>query len=329
VSIPTFAGGNTSVAGTGVSGFKVCSTSIGTVGSGGGACCQFTVPSGVSYVRFQMWGAGGNAGSGCCCGGSGFGSTGAYTSVIIPAFTGCQYTLCAGSIAITTPYRADNYPNYGCISNSSFVTGYGLSNVCAMGGRGFAPYCIMYYDIASGSMNNCCRWAAPDCVVGSGACICNTNADYCFYSSCASCGCIPFSKTNTTNWYGTNTLNINCCCSATICSLDGFWWGQVVGINGLNGSDCFDTNFYGTKCHPPIYGYESVSRCVLLSCTGSVVGGLRCNGCGFDFMRYPGAGGTGVFLYSGCTATCDTSGCFGAVCGGDIGRGGMVCVSYC
>jgi hypothetical protein len=329
VSIPTFAGGNTSFAGTNVNGFQVCSTSVGTVGSGGGACCQFTVPAGISYIRFQMWGAGGNAGSGCCCGGSGFGSTGAYASVIIPAVTGCAYTLCAGAVATTTPNRAANYPNYGCVASASYVTGFGLSNVCARGGRGFAAYCILYFDISSVSVCTCCRWASPDCVGTSGACMCNTQDDYCFSSSCASCGCIPFSKTNAVTWCGTNTLNINCCCNATNCDFGAYGWGQVVGINGLNGSDCFDTNFYGYKCHPPIYGYESVSQCVLLSCTGSIVGGLRCNGCGFDFMRYPGAGGTGVFLYGGCVATTDPSGCFGAVCGGDIGRGGMVCVSYC
>jgi hypothetical protein len=158
--------------------------------------------------------------------------------------------------------------------------------------------------------------------------MCNTQGDYCFANSCASCGCIPFSKTNEVTWCGTNTLNINCCCSVARCSIDGFWWGQVVGINGMNGSDCFDTNFHGFKCHPPIYGYESVSRCVVTA-AGTSVGGLCCNGCAYNFMRYPGAGGTGVFLFGGTVATCDPSGCFGAVCGGDIGRGGMVCVSYC
>jgi hypothetical protein len=326
VSIPTFAGGNTSFAGAGVSGFKVCATSVGNVGSGCGAACTFVVPSGISYVRFQLWGAGGNAGSGCCCGGSGFGSTGAYASVILPAITGCSYTIIAGAVTCSTPVLWSNYDNSTAQYGTSYIQGYGISNFCAMGGRGFAPNCILKYDIAS-AMATVCRWAAPDCVSGSGSCICNTQNDYCFSSSCASCGCIPFSKTNTTNWCGVNTLNIKCCCSAIACSLDAFWWGQVVGINGLNGSDCFDSSFYGTKQHPPIYGYESVSQCVITG-SGTTVGGLCCNGCGYNFMRYPGAGGTGVFLYS-CIATCDPSGCFGSVCGGDIGRGGMVCVSYC
>jgi len=329
VSIPTFAGGNTSFAGTNVNGFKVCSTSVGTVGSGGGACCEFTVPGGISFIRFQMWGAGGNAGSGQCCGGSGFGSTGAYASVIIPAVIGCSYTLCAGSVANTTPYRAANYSNFTCVASASYVSGFGLNNVCAMGGRGFAALTILLCDISSSSVAGCCRWSSPDCVGSGGACMCNTQADYCFANSCSSCGCIAFSKTNAVSWYGTNTLNINCCCSVARCSLEGFWWGQVVGINGMNGSDCFDTSFAGVKCHPPIYGYESVSRCAITGNGSTTIGGLNCNGCGFNFMRYPGAGGTGVFLYAGCVATTDPSGCFGAVCGGDIGRGGMVCVSYC
>jgi hypothetical protein len=326
VSIPTFYGGNTSFAGIGVNGFQVCSTSVGTVGSGGGACCLFTVPSGISYVRFQMWGAGGNAGSGgLCCGGSGFGSTGAYASVILPAFSGCQYTLCAGSVATTTVNFGTNYNNYTCQSNASFVTGYGLNNVCAIGGRGFSPKCILVYDISAAQFLYSCRYAAPDCGC-SGACICNGGNDYCFAGTCASCGCIPFSKTNTTGWCGTNTLNINCSCSITNCSFGGFWWGQVVGINGMNGSDCFDTEFCGLKQHPPIYGYESVSRCVITG-SGTTAGGMCCNGCVYDFMRYPGAGGSGVFLYGGCIASCSPGGSLGA--GGDIGRGGMVCVSYC
>jgi hypothetical protein len=330
VSIPTFAGGNTSFAGTNVNGFKVCSTSVGTVGSGCGATCTFTVPGGVSFVRFQLWGAGGNAGSGCCCGGSGFGSTGAYASVILPAITGCQYNIFAGAICCSTPYRAANYSNYTLQNGPSYVQGYGLNNFCAMGGRGFAAGSIMGLDISAVSVTTCCKWASPDCVVCSGACICNTQADYCF-AGCSSCGVIPVSKTNTTKWYGTNTLNINCCCSLAACSYTAFWWGQVVGFNGLNGSASFDINFCGCNCHPPIYGFESVSRCILCAdaALGLARGGLCCNGCAYDFMRYPGAGGTAVYLYGACIASCDPSGCFGAVCGGDIGRGGMVCVSYC
>jgi hypothetical protein len=315
-SIPTLVG----------TGFQVCSTSVGTVGSGGGACCLFTVPSGVSYVRFQMWGAGGNAGSGCCCGGSGFGSTGAYASVILPAIAGCQYTLCAGSVATTTPTLWGNYSNYACISNASYVTGYGLSNVCASGGRGFSPCCILGNDLGGYYAAQSSYWASSDCAAaGYGAGICNTANDYC-HIGYSSCGCIPFSKTNAVNWYGKNTLNINCCCSSQICSIGGFWWGQVVGINGLNGSDCWNSSFAGVKQHPPIYGFETVSQCVICG-AGTTVGGLYCNGCAYNYMRYPGAGGSGVFLYS-CTTTCDPSGCFGSSCGGDIGRGGMVCVSY-
>jgi len=333
VSIPTLPGGNTSYAGPGVSGFQVCSTSVGNVGSGAGASgCTFTVPAGISYIRFQIWGAGGNAGSGQCCGGSGFGTTGAYASVIIPAITGCQYTLCAGSVATINPNRLSNYTNASCISNASSVNGFGLTNFCAMGGRGFAPSCIMANDISAGSAVSNCRWGSPDCIGGgnAGACICNAGNDYCFAFACATCGCIPFSKANQITYYGKNTFNINCCCSAINCSFPAFWWGQVVGINGMNGSTCYDAGFCGTHCHPPIYGFETVSQCVVISNgvgAGTAAGGLCCNGCAYNFMRYPGAGGTGVFLYGGCIATCDPANCASG-CGGDIGRGGMVCVSY-
>jgi hypothetical protein len=46
-------------------GFKVCATNFY-----GQASNVWTVPAGTQYARFQIWGAGGGTGSGCCCGGS-------------------------------------------------------------------------------------------------------------------------------------------------------------------------------------------------------------------------------------------------------------------
>lgn len=327
VTIPTMPNGNTSYAGNtgGVdfSGFKVCAANLTS-----GACCQWTVPAGVTRARFQIWGAGAGSLSGCCCGGSTHGTTGAYASIIIPVVAGCQYTLCAGC-ACAVPIRWTT----GCTSShaaASYVTGYGLCNYCAMGGRGINHYFILCNDIGTNE-SGYCRWASPDCTCSSGACIC-ASGDFCFASSCASCGCIPFSFSKPTTYYG--------CYTGTWSSTDNIdivWAATVAGIPGLNGSHCYDTNFYGYYCHPPIYGFENVSRCVVLHCTGASVGGICCNHFDYDYMRYPGAGGTAVALFAGVTIACaplTTSSvlyCCNATvyCGGDVGRSGMVCVTYC
>lgn len=324
--IPTMPNGNTSYAGNtgGVdfSGFKVCAANLTS-----GACCQWTVPAGVTRARFQIWGAGAGALSGCCCGGSINGTTGAYASVIIPVVPGCQYTLCAGC-ACAVPIRWTTGCTTVNAANSS-VSGFGLCNFCAQGGKGLHHYCVITGDL-NVYPHGCCRWSTPDCIAG-GACICSSG-DFCFSTSCASCGVIPFSVSKTTLYYGCYTGTW----SATD-NIDLVWAAIPVGIPGLNGCNCFDTSFYGTMRHPPIYGFEDLSRCSLLSCTGSNVGGIACNHFDYNYMRYPGAGGTGVFLYAGCTIACaplTTSSvlyCCNATtyCGGDVGRSGMVCVTYC
>lgn len=319
-NIPTLPGGTQCTAGTNpatgteYSGFKVCGTNFTS-----GATCTWTVPAGASIARFQMWGAGGGSGSGCCCGGSTWGTNGAYASIIIPVVPGCQYTLTA-ACACATPKLWSNRQTPGRVNPSS-VQGFGLNNVCAMSGLDAAHWCILAYDIGATAMfSGCCRWAATDCFTG-GACICNSQNDFCFSNSCASCGCIPKSCSYTTEFYGNSTF-----------ALQDFpitrnYGSQVAGIPGLNGGMCFDTNFYGISRSAPVYGYNfTCSEETLNFQSGSTCGGLCCNHWGYDYRRYPGAGGTSVHLFGGCTAMCDPSG--NLSCGGDVGRSGMVCVTF-
>jgi len=295
-------------------GYKVCATNFY-----GAASNTWTVPAGTSFARFQIWGAGGKGGSGCCCGGSIWGTSGAYASVIIPVVPGCQYTLCAGcAIATTSIWGGGSLTGRGC---QSYVTGYGLSNFCAEGATAVNHYNLLAID--QDNYSQCSyRWAAPWCSVSSGACMCNSCYDFCFSSSCSSCGIIAFSRSKAVNFYGTYTggtayntgVNIN------------FSYGQqVVGLPGLNGGMCFDTNFYGWTCVPPVYGYESTTTSCLCM-QGNSIGGLCCNHVGYNYRRAPGAGATATILFGGCTAMCDPSG--NLSCGGDIGRSGMVCVTW-
>jgi len=280
------------------------------------AACAWVVPAGTTFARFQIWGAGGKTGQGCCCGGADWGTSGAYASVIIPVIPGCTYNLCAGN-------RNQNvclWAAQGGRSCASYVTGYGLSNFCAEGACAKAHWCTLYYDQDMYAWSTgCCRWSSADCFT-SGACICNGSADFCFSNSCSSCGIIPYSRSTITNFYGSYTGSVysslkNMCFS---------YGAQVVGIPGLNACWCFDTNFYGHTRAPATYGYEAASICVLCM-QGSTLGGMCCNNCYTGYRRIPGAGGTAAIMFGGCTAICDpNSGC----CGGDLGRAGQVCVTW-
>jgi hypothetical protein len=98
-----------------------------------GICCEWVVPAGATFARFEIWGAGAASKGNRCCGITMFGGSGAYASVILPVVPGCSYTLCAGCAECCC---------YCCTSGTlsagsgcaSFVNGYGLSNFCADGG---------------------------------------------------------------------------------------------------------------------------------------------------------------------------------------------------
>jgi hypothetical protein len=99
-----------------------------------GCCCLWTVPSGVKRVTFELWGAGGNGNGACNCnrcqhyqGAQG----GYYNSKTIFTVGGCQYTICAGG-----HFPCCQFDCNGCQGCPSFVTGYNLTNFCALGGLG-------------------------------------------------------------------------------------------------------------------------------------------------------------------------------------------------
>jgi hypothetical protein len=269
-------------------GFKVCDTSAQF---NCGACCQWTVPDGATRARFQIWGAGGGSGAGHCCGGSPYGATGAYASVIIPVTPGDTYTLCAGCAYCCFPSRRSQGRVPGC---PSYVTGNGLNNFCANGGQGRLGNWM-----AALGKSNTQRLAAPNCDI-SGPCFCCFGSHYCFTNSCATCGVVPF--TAGASYFGTTTFTS----SPSI----------VYGIRGMWPSICFDTNHYGSQCHSPIYGFPSSSCCSFSWSSGTCCGYAWRAAVGY--LQVPGAGGWATIGMGGNYATC-----------GDMGRMGMVCVTYC
>ncbi len=268
--------------------FKVCNT---CPQFNCGNCCLWTVPAGATKIRFQLWGAGGGSGPACCCGGSPFGATGAYTSVIIPATPGCSYTICSGCAYCCYPAVGNGGRLPGC---PSYVSGYGLENVCATGGAGRMGQWMGTY--GHPHTYRLSHYSYPS----AGACFCNSGSDYCFTSSCATCGLIDHIPAS--EYFGTVTHpQAN---------------GSIVyGIRGMWPKICWDTNHYGYQCHAPIYGFEASSRCAPSyssgNCCGCVCSASR------GYLQIPSAGGFYTHAMGQGTSLC-----------GDMGRMGMVCVQW-
>jgi len=261
-----------------------------------GCSCNWTVPSGVTKARFQLWGAGGGANKPpCCCGHTYFGNTGAYMSVIIPVTAGHTYTLCAGCAYCCYAYSTSGAQRMsGC---PSYVQGCHFCNFCVDGGRG--SYATWNGDIGSYCACRFSGYAQP----GYGFYICNTGGDLCHNSQNM---CCHIKYASGAGYHG------------AITDIDNPTEENVVyGIRGLWPCLCNDSNNYGWECHAPIYCFHDNSRCNPSWSSGNCCG-CQCSAWTSGYLRYPGAGG----FYS--HAMGGGNGLYG-----DSGRFGMVRVSYC
>ncbi len=266
-------------------GFKVCNT---TASFNYGRCCQWTVPAGVTCARFQLWGAGGGSGVGRCCGGSPFGSSGAYASVSIPVQAGWTYTLCAGCAFCCYPCGCAQSRLPGC---PTWVTGCGLNNVCANGGQGRLSIWMQAFGKPVP-----CRLSGLLGVNG-GASICCGGSYFCGPAGCSMCGEIPYVPG--ASYFGSTTNN-----------------SPVYGIRGMWPRACWDTGYCGYYIHPPIYGFESTSQCCWCWTSSSTCCGRVFSAC-CAYLQIPGAGGAPSMSKTTNYGLC-----------GDMGRMGMVCVCY-
>ena len=283
---------------------KVCDTS-GYFRCGG--CCAWTVPAGVTCAQFQIWGAGAGTVPGCCCGGSPFGGTGAYATVIIPVTAGDSYTLCAGcAYCCYATVGGNNYAPGG----SSYVAGTGLTNFCALGGINFLTLNVMDQGCLGGLFVNgyCTLEFFPGTTTLAGPCICNNNT-YCF-QSCGTCGVIANHRAFAVNYYGTTSSG-----------------SAVYGIPGMHGGTYLDSNNYGYHTGAPVIGFDhtpfcgasSVGCCASFTsetCSGGYICSPAISGAS-SAQPFPGAGGFYTHLMGGGNTFC-----------GDSGRMGMVRVIY-
>jgi hypothetical protein len=256
-----------------------------------GGCCLWTVPAGATKVRFELWGAGSGSGAANCCGHYPWGPNGAYASVIMTAVPGCQYTLCAGC--------AHCYKQYCCSTcdvsgGSSYVTGFGLTNLCAQGGCG--EYCtVMSY---ANPGQPICRYQGLG-QSQAGMCICG-GWSMCFSNSCASCAALPRAYIPTRTYYGSSTT------------------GTVFGIPSMSSADCWNTDNYGCICSAPVLlPNGNVSAIICDSYSSGQCCGNRCAACTGAY-QWPGLGGAWTHSMGGNTDNY-----------GDWGRTGMVKVSWC
>ena len=264
-----------------------------------GCNCTWTVPSGTTKARFQLWGAGGGANHPSrCCGITPFGATGAYLSVIIPVTAGQSYTLCSGCAYCCYGYAQSGSPrNAGC---PSYVQGPGLCYLCAAGGSGSLSIFV-------GARYGYCYNCAPPCLNGSDMnyFVCNDGGSWCRNSGCTG-GFWDY--VSDANYYG--TTNIAAPTSENV----------IYGLRGMFQKWCVHSNNYGCFWHPPVKGYETNSSGSQNPCDKqSFDNGTTCCGKGFDAwtgdrLRLHSAGGYMSVAMGGCTDHCGSAGKYGMVC---------------
>lgn len=137
----------------------IFNTSI-NVPSNGGQCCLWTVPAGVTWAQFEMWGGGGGGAGACCCQQGLPGGSGSYATRTITVSPGWQYTICAAGTTASSPNCI------GCPGNTSYITGCNLSNFCATGGAHGDTHCFWgASNINCNQYANCCCAYGGDFVV--------------------------------------------------------------------------------------------------------------------------------------------------------------------
>lgn len=121
---------------------QVFNTSITSV-TNGGCCCLWTVPSGVNWARFEVWGGGSTGPGACCCQQPAqSGGAGAYARKTITVTSGDTYRICAaGSTCCTSSCcGVEGFPSY--VQTESAAT---TINLCARGGPPSCGRCFIGY----------------------------------------------------------------------------------------------------------------------------------------------------------------------------------------
>lgn len=151
---------------------------------------SWTVPSGVTCVTFELWGGGGGGGAKCCCDCyhmSTGGGAGAYVGMTMPVTPGDSYTLCIGYGGYQTSVGdVAHWSCFGGDASTTYITGNGITKLCADGGRGSHNNCYSYCMCTEcGSYST-----ATSCALSSGSDV------SCALGNCYACGQSSTRRTN-------------------------------------------------------------------------------------------------------------------------------------
>jgi hypothetical protein len=120
--------------------------------AGTSATQTWTVPAGVTCLTFELWGGGGAGAPSCCCTcyGGAPGGGGGYSMKTLTVTPGNTYSIVVGQGGCGNMCWF-NGNACGCQGLVTYITGAGLTNFCALGGKG-GHWCN---DFANGSCGGC------------------------------------------------------------------------------------------------------------------------------------------------------------------------------
>ena len=125
----------------------------------------WTVPDGITCATFELRGSGGGGGAKCCCEcyHQGFGgSSGNFVTATIPVTPGDTYSICVppgGGTSYIGGVEGSHWCCYGGAGSPAYVTGNGITTLCAAGGvagnNDCYQYCVCSNCCGFGMLNNC------------------------------------------------------------------------------------------------------------------------------------------------------------------------------
>ena len=211
-----------------------------TTPANGGFCCQFTAPAGTTVVTFELWGGGGGGAYGCCCfAGPGGGAGGYAKKTVSGKLAGCQWTVCAGGTTNCSQSAV------GCGGFVSYVTGYGVSNLCGAGGNYGCAQCNGSGGCYICNLQGCGAVASGGDITAPGYCGSMISAIFCTYKGqqfaglAASTGSGPWVGPPTCGYFGGGGAwapyfpgggGWNANVSANVCCYGGYGAGGLVTI---------------------------------------------------------------------------------------------------
>lgn len=285
-------------------------------------CCNYTIPSNVNCVQFDLYGAGGNSWGSNCCGGSLYGATGAFATITMPVCSGWSYTMCVGCARCC---YAGDYSQVGgwwgmTGGQRSCISGCGLC-MYTMGGTSNQ---LTHMWQMLGYYGNWLQHCYGNRCAGSGVCWCN--AGYFCHSGCGTCGRVPASLAIG----GQAFVCYEIPTAITPAHSPKMFESEAVTVPGHFGSWCVDPGNCGDFLAPRVPRYHrnhsssngGTSPTMgneghLCMCFGnSNCCGGNCCSYGQGYMQWPGQGGMATMAQDG-ACRC-----------GDMGRSGGVKVVY-